>query len=172
MTIPLILKIGVTDRPGESIVHLHQSESKGPHSPIKPQTRSLNRAPKSNPQDPHPSVTPPSPPSTKQTKTPSQNHPIRVSPQHQSNSSPSTPIHPAAAPSAFDMACPTRLLLVRALIHVSAETGLDEKPLKKRGVIVLHPQPTDDNNDPLNWSWKWKLSHFLLLTIGISLTNA
>lgn len=31
---------------------------------------------------------------------------------------------------------------------------------------VLIPQPSDDPNDPLNWSW-WK-KHSILMTIGIS----
>ena len=44
--------------------------------------------------------------------------------------------------------------------------------LKKQGSVVLQPQPSDDPNDPLNWSRAWKYSHFFVIMIGSSLTNA
>ncbi|RYP67208.1 hypothetical protein DL771_007370 [Monosporascus sp. 5C6A] len=44
--------------------------------------------------------------------------------------------------------------------------------LKKRGNIVLQPQPSDDPNDPLNWSRAWKLSHLFVIAFGSSVTNA
>ncbi|PFH57600.1 hypothetical protein XA68_14807 [Ophiocordyceps unilateralis] len=43
---------------------------------------------------------------------------------------------------------------------IAADNGLS---------IVLHRQPTDSDEAPRNWSWKWKLICFLLVA---SLTNA
>lgn len=41
----------------------------------------------------------------------------------------------------------------------------------KDGVTVLIPQPSDDPNDPLNWSWVKKNSVFLTLLPGCFLTD-
>ncbi|KAH8640793.1 hypothetical protein IG631_03734 [Alternaria alternata] len=43
---------------------------------------------------------------------------------------------------------------------------------KRSGGIVLSPQPSDDPNDPLNWSLKWKCLHLLILAFGSAVTNA
>ncbi|RCI17227.1 hypothetical protein L249_3179 [Ophiocordyceps polyrhachis-furcata BCC 54312] len=53
-----------------------------------------------------------------------------------------------------------------------ASSAPSEKHLKRRAGVVLHPQPSDSPDDPLNWSWQCKISHFLLLALGASLTNA
>ncbi|RDA94673.1 hypothetical protein CP533_2478 [Ophiocordyceps camponoti-saundersi (nom. inval.)] len=52
------------------------------------------------------------------------------------------------------------------------EDEFSEKHVKKRGGVILDPQPSDSHDDPLNWSWQCKISHFLLLALGASLTNA
>lgn len=46
------------------------------------------------------------------------------------------------------------------------------RPLKKRGDIVLIPQPSDDPNDPLNWSYAWKNSILAILGLSLAITNA
>ncbi|KLU83001.1 hypothetical protein MAPG_02068 [Magnaporthiopsis poae ATCC 64411] len=48
----------------------------------------------------------------------------------------------------------------------------DQQGLKKRGDIVLQPQPSDDPNDPLNWSLAWKYAHFFVIAFGAAGTNA
>ncbi|RMZ72531.1 mfs transporter [Pyrenophora seminiperda CCB06] len=43
---------------------------------------------------------------------------------------------------------------------------------KRAGGVVLAPQPSDDPNDPLNWTLKWKCVHLLVLCFGSAVTNA
>jgi hypothetical protein len=42
--------------------------------------------------------------------------------------------------------------------------------LKKRGDTILIPQPSDDPNDPLNWSELWKNSILAILGISVAVT--
>lgn len=55
-------------------------------------------------------------------------------------------------------------------LNGSAE--VDAAGLKKRGDVVLIPQPSDDPNDPLNWSQAWKLSILAILGLSLAITNA
>ncbi|RDA86141.1 hypothetical protein CP532_3021 [Ophiocordyceps camponoti-leonardi (nom. inval.)] len=71
----------------------------------------------------------------------------------------------------------TRMTFPPGTIRLTAsddenDDELSEKHAKKRDGVVLHPQPSDNPDDPLNWSWQCKISHFLLLALGASLTNA
>jgi hypothetical protein len=55
--------------------------------------------------------------------------------------------------------------------HVCWDTGRKRNNKSEKRVLtpiqtVLVPQPSNDPNDPLNWSW-WK-KHLILLTIGVS----
>ncbi|CAI6338748.1 unnamed protein product [Periconia digitata] len=43
---------------------------------------------------------------------------------------------------------------------------------KRSGTIVLSPQPSDDPNDPLNWSSTWKWLHLIVVAFGSAVTNA
>ncbi|KAH3906041.1 hypothetical protein HBI56_195800 [Parastagonospora nodorum] len=43
---------------------------------------------------------------------------------------------------------------------------------KRQGGVVLSPQPSDDPNDPLNWSLTSKWVHLFLLAFGSAVTNA
>ncbi|KAF2727118.1 MFS general substrate transporter [Polyplosphaeria fusca] len=56
------------------------------------------------------------------------------------------------------------------------DTVNDETPeldtAKRSGTTVLSPQPSDDPNDPLNWSLAWKCTHLLVLAFGSAVTNA
>lgn len=56
--------------------------------------------------------------------------------------------------------------------NTPAEVDAAGNPLKKRGDIVLIPQPSDDPNDPLNWSNTWKLSILAILGLSLAITNA
>ncbi|KAE9982096.1 hypothetical protein EG328_011199 [Venturia inaequalis] len=49
-------------------------------------------------------------------------------------------------------------LHVEILPGTEIMTDLDSHHLLKGGETVLVPQPTDDPNDPLNWSLSWKIS--------------
>lgn len=58
------------------------------------------------------------------------------------------------------------------------ETGLESGQISpnglktaKDGMTVLIPQPSDDPNDPLNWSWGKKHAVFLSLLPGCFLTD-
>jgi hypothetical protein len=42
--------------------------------------------------------------------------------------------------------------------------------LKKHGDTVLIPQPSDDPNDPLNWSELWKNSVLMILGLALAVT--
>jgi hypothetical protein len=54
----------------------------------------------------------------------------------------------------------------------ASEEGEKSESLKMtEGGIVLVPQPSDDPNDPLNWSWLKKHSVFLALLPGCFLTD-
>lgn len=44
--------------------------------------------------------------------------------------------------------------------------------LKKRGNVVLQPQPSDDPNDPLNWSQGFKIANILVIAFGSAVSNA
>ncbi|KAH8724989.1 major facilitator superfamily domain-containing protein [Phaeosphaeriaceae sp. PMI808] len=56
------------------------------------------------------------------------------------------------------------------------DSSNDEDPeldtSKRAGGIVLSPQPSEDPNDPLNWSLTWKCLHLFILAFGSALTNA
>ncbi|KAE9981209.1 hypothetical protein BLS_007719 [Venturia inaequalis] len=56
--------------------------------------------------------------------------------------------------------------------NAPAEVNAAGQPLKKRGDVVLIPQPSDDPNDPLNWSNAWKLSILAILGLSLAITNA
>jgi len=43
---------------------------------------------------------------------------------------------------------------------------------KRRGGVVLSPQPSDDVNDPLNWASSSKWLHLIVLAFGSALANA
>ena len=43
---------------------------------------------------------------------------------------------------------------------------------KRAGGVVFAPQPSDDPNDPLNWTLKWKCLHLFVLCFGSAVTNA
>ncbi|PVH68467.1 MFS general substrate transporter [Cadophora sp. DSE1049] len=53
--------------------------------------------------------------------------------------------------------------IVLAAIQTGARTDLK---LAKDGRTVLHPQPSDDPNDPLNWSWKKKHAILTVIVFG------
>ncbi|KAI6352028.1 hypothetical protein MCOR25_009607 [Pyricularia grisea] len=44
--------------------------------------------------------------------------------------------------------------------------------LKKRGNIVLQPQPSDDPNDPLNWSQGFKIANICVIAFGSAVSGA
>lgn len=56
------------------------------------------------------------------------------------------------------------------------DTSGDEVPeleaSKRTGTVVLSPQPSDDPNDPLNWSLTSKWLHLFILAFGSAVTNA
>jgi hypothetical protein len=54
-----------------------------------------------------------------------------------------------------------------------ADSNVSSTGLKtaKDGVTVLIPQPSEDPNDPLNWSWIKKNTVFLTLLPGCFLTD-
>lgn len=53
-----------------------------------------------------------------------------------------------------------------------SENKMDDSSLKRDGEIILQPQPSDDPNDPLNWSRTWKESIMLLLAFASGVTTA
>ncbi|XP_044723685.1 major facilitator superfamily domain-containing protein [Hirsutella rhossiliensis] len=57
-------------------------------------------------------------------------------------------------------------------VSLTSTENVRYRKVKKHGNIVLQPQPSDCPNDPLNWSWTWKIGHFLVIALGSSLTNA
>ena len=67
---------------------------------------------------------------------------------------------------------PTRDLELYELIIIITEKLEDweyEEP-KKRGDIVLNPQPSDSPNDPLNWSTTTKMAILLILSFTAGVT--
>ncbi|CAI6341168.1 unnamed protein product [Periconia digitata] len=48
----------------------------------------------------------------------------------------------------------------------------DESSLKRDGNIILQPQPSDNPNDPLNWSRAWKESIMIILAFSSGVTTA
>ena len=46
----------------------------------------------------------------------------------------------------------------------------DDMSLKKDGDTILIPQPTDNPNDPLNWSPLWKNSTLIVLAFMLAVT--
>jgi hypothetical protein len=47
-----------------------------------------------------------------------------------------------------------------------ADDDSEDAGLKKKGDIILQPQPTDSPNDPLNWTYKRKVSIFFILLVS------
>ncbi|CAA9965120.1 MFS-1 multi-domain protein [Pyrenophora teres f. maculata] len=61
----------------------------------------------------------------------------------------------------------------RVGIQDTSEDKVQELDNSKRaGGVVLAPQPSDDPNDPLNWTLKWKALHLFVLCFGSAVTNA
>jgi hypothetical protein len=56
-------------------------------------------------------------------------------------------------------------------IHVGAESGDSDVKMSKDGRTKLIPQPSDDPNDPLNWSWIKKHLVFASLFFPALLTD-
>ncbi|KAH7013063.1 major facilitator superfamily domain-containing protein [Ilyonectria destructans] len=60
-------------------------------------------------------------------------------------------------------------------VNLTNDTNSDglagQHAVKKRGNIVLQPQPSDSPNDPLNWSQGWKIAHILVVVFGSGVTN-
>ncbi|KAF2190289.1 MFS general substrate transporter [Zopfia rhizophila CBS 207.26] len=54
----------------------------------------------------------------------------------------------------------------------AVEVGAGIKHLKRNGNIILQPQPSDNPNDPLNWSAAWKNSIMVLLAFSSGVTTA
>ncbi|ORY19528.1 major facilitator superfamily domain-containing protein [Clohesyomyces aquaticus] len=52
------------------------------------------------------------------------------------------------------------------------ESTVDTKALKRDGNIILQPQPSDNPNDPLNWSPMWKNSIMVILAFSSGVTTA
>ncbi|KAL5380856.1 hypothetical protein PMIN02_010487 [Paraphaeosphaeria minitans] len=48
----------------------------------------------------------------------------------------------------------------------------NDSSLKRDGDIILQPQPSEDPNDPLNWSRAWKESILLILAFASGVTTA
>ncbi|TLS21375.1 uncharacterized protein PpBr36_10202 [Pyricularia pennisetigena] len=44
--------------------------------------------------------------------------------------------------------------------------------LKKKGNVVLQPQPSDDPNDPLNWPQGFKIANICVIAFGSAVSNA
>lgn len=57
--------------------------------------------------------------------------------------------------------------------ETTSEAGFATQNLKKAkdGSTILIPQPSDDPNDPLNWSWSKKHLVFFALLPGCFLTD-
>ncbi|QSZ30492.1 hypothetical protein DSL72_000046 [Monilinia vaccinii-corymbosi] len=52
----------------------------------------------------------------------------------------------------------------------SNEESWDYIEPKKRGELVLNPQPSDSPNDPLNWSTATKMAILLILALNAGVT--
>ncbi|KAJ4290323.1 hypothetical protein N0V90_010539 [Kalmusia sp. IMI 367209] len=52
------------------------------------------------------------------------------------------------------------------------EEQTNESSLKRDGNIILQPQPSDDPNDPLNWSRAWKESIIVILAFASGVTTS
>ncbi|QDS69172.1 hypothetical protein FKW77_010560 [Venturia effusa] len=72
----------------------------------------------------------------------------------------------------MDMPPGTSRLSEKFEINVPREVDAAGRSLKKRGDVVLIPQPSDDPNDPLNWSNAWKLSILAILGLSLAIANA
>ncbi|GAA5890993.1 hypothetical protein JCM6882_008876 [Rhodosporidiobolus microsporus] len=57
-------------------------------------------------------------------------------------------------------------------VAAAAFDGVDLSTLKRKGDIILVPQPTADPNDPLNWSAAKKWGNFMVLTAGTVMCGA
>ncbi|KAF2468820.1 MFS general substrate transporter [Lindgomyces ingoldianus] len=55
---------------------------------------------------------------------------------------------------------------------VVEDAVIDTKTLKRDGNIILQPQPSDNPNDPLNWSPMWKNSIMIILAFSSGVTTA
>ncbi|KAF2825769.1 MFS general substrate transporter [Ophiobolus disseminans] len=56
--------------------------------------------------------------------------------------------------------------------NATSDIDVDTKKMKRRGDIILQPQPSDSPNDPLNWSPMWKESIMLILAFSSGVTTA
>jgi hypothetical protein len=54
----------------------------------------------------------------------------------------------------------------RGRSNPDAEISAEDDGLKKKGDIILQPQPTDSPNDPLNWTYKRKVVIFFILLVS------
>jgi hypothetical protein len=74
-------------------------------------------------------------------------------------------------PEAFDTA--GEYVVTKGVRHPESDTDSDISQLKttKNGATVLIPQPSDDPEDPLNWSFGKKASVFACIIPGCFLTD-
>lgn len=72
----------------------------------------------------------------------------------------------------MDMPPGTSRLSDKFDVNAPPEVNAAGNALKRRGDVVLIPQPSDDPNDPLNWSNAWKLSILAILGLSLAITNA
>jgi hypothetical protein len=61
---------------------------------------------------------------------------------------------------------PGTVLLNEVAAHSESQTRHLKHSTGKNSHIILDPQPSDDPNDPLNWSWREKHSIWAFLCFG------
>ncbi|KAF2251992.1 MFS general substrate transporter [Trematosphaeria pertusa] len=69
------------------------------------------------------------------------------------------------------MAAPPGTVKIGATATVE-DPAEDASSLKRDGDIILQPQPSDNPNDPLNWSRAWKESIMVILAFSSGVTTA
>ncbi|KAL9113741.1 MAG: hypothetical protein Q9227_002186 [Pyrenula ochraceoflavens] len=61
-------------------------------------------------------------------------------------------------------------ITVKQSDHEFTNVNDETSHLKRQGNIILQPQPSDDINDPLNWSPALKNSIMIILAVGSAIT--
>lgn len=85
--------------------------------------------------------------------------------EHEKAASPSKPLElPSDSPDLDEIGELEGYIVDVSLIQ--DKSLVDRLKLEKDGRTILIPQPSDDPNDPLNWSW-WK-KHVTLIVISMT----
>ncbi|KAL6709192.1 hypothetical protein ACN47E_002008 [Coniothyrium glycines] len=69
-----------------------------------------------------------------------------------------------------DMAAPPGTATINT--SEAVDPAIDHESLKRDGDVVLQPQPSDNPNDPLNWSPIWKETIMIILAFASGVTTA